>query len=35
MAVALFIGVAMMVMILVIAIMGPRTLNQSLEEISQ
>ena len=34
-AVASFIGVAMVGVILVIAIMGPRTLNQSLEEISQ
>ena len=34
-AVASFIGVAMVGVILVISIMGPRTLNQSLEEISQ
>jgi putative MFS transporter len=33
-AVALFIGAAMMVMIAVIALWGPRTLNQGLEEIS-
>jgi MFS transporter, putative metabolite:H+ symporter len=35
MGVALFIGVAMVGVILVIAIMGPRTLNQRLEEISE
>jgi putative MFS transporter len=34
MAVATFIGVAMLGVILVIAIMGPRTLNRTLEEIS-
>jgi len=33
--VALFIGVAMTLMILIIGIFGPRTLNQPLEEISQ
>jgi putative MFS transporter len=32
--VALFIGIAMVLMILVIGIFGPRTLNQPLEEIS-
>ena len=35
MAVAIFIGIAMVGVILVIAIMGPRTLNRPLEEISQ
>jgi hypothetical protein len=35
MAVALFIGTAMTLVILVIGIFGPRTLNQPLEEISQ
>ncbi|MBS0224709.1 MAG: MFS transporter [Proteobacteria bacterium] len=35
MAVATFIGVAMLGVILVIAIMGPRTLNRTLEEISK
>jgi MFS transporter, putative metabolite:H+ symporter len=34
-AVAIFIGIAMVGVILVIAIMGPRTLNRPLEEISQ
>ncbi len=34
MAVALFIGTAMTLVILVIGIFGPRTLNQPLEEIS-
>ncbi len=35
MAVALFIGAAMMIMVLVIALWGPRTLNRRLEEISR
>ncbi|MGZ5922819.1 MAG: MFS transporter, partial [Rhizomicrobium sp.] len=35
MAVALFIGAAMTVMVLVIGLFGPRTLNRRLEEISQ
>ena len=35
MAVALFIGAAMVVMVSVIALWGPRTLNRGLEEISQ
>jgi putative MFS transporter len=35
MAVATFIGVAMLGVILVIAVMGPRTLNRTLEEISK
>jgi len=35
MAVALFIGAAMTIMVLVIGIWGPRTLNRRLEEISQ
>ena len=34
MAVALFIGAAMAVMVLVIGLFGPRTLNRRLEEIS-
>ena len=35
MAVALFIGAAMMIMVLVIGLWGPETLNRRLEEISQ
>ena len=34
MAVALFIAAAMVVMVLVIALWGPRTLSRGLEEIS-
>jgi putative MFS transporter len=35
MGVALFIGAAMLVMIVAVGVFGPRTLNRSLEELSQ